>query len=229
MLAAGIDGCRGGWVIARRKDTTRPVKLLFAKSLSEAFNDVTQPTTIAIDMPIGLPESEYRACDIAARKVLGPKRQSSLFFAPPRCVLQANTHREAGDLAFAATGKRISIQAWNLLPKIRELADWIESAPPSFQTVETHPELCFARLSDNGALAASKKSSEGNLQRETLLATWFGKKTLDTALAWKRPPGVAADDLLDALVSLITAERIPQGDGWHLPPTDSTQGPTIWW
>jgi len=43
-----------------------------------------------IDIPIGLPESEPRWCDVEARSMIGPRR-SSVFPAPLRGLLGAAT------------------------------------------------------------------------------------------------------------------------------------------
>src|SRR5437870_3658001 len=74
---AGVDGCRLGWVVA----TDDGVEVV------PALDDVlVQCDAVGIDIPIGLPDAGPRACDVEARRRLGPRR-SSVFPAPRRALL----------------------------------------------------------------------------------------------------------------------------------------------
>ncbi len=58
-VVAGVDGCRGGWIWVRRD-------LGGAAAEIEIRPDWRQPPradVVAVDMPIGLPESGRRGCD----------------------------------------------------------------------------------------------------------------------------------------------------------------------
>jgi hypothetical protein len=81
MFVAGVDGCRAGWVsfAVEVPSLVSSVNVVdFAEVLSRRRNDLL---CIAIDIPIGLPRGS-RACDKAARRVLGQPRGSSGFYCP---------------------------------------------------------------------------------------------------------------------------------------------------
>jgi len=141
---------------------------------------------VAVDMPIGLPvPGTRRACDVAARAALGPRR-SSVFPAPSREALEAASFEAVSGL---------SIQAWNLVPKIREVDDAWEP-----RVHEVSPELAFAVLA-GAPMARPKRTAAG---RDERLA----------ALGLAAPPrlrGAAPDDVLDALACLRAAHRLAAG------------------
>jgi predicted RNase H-like nuclease len=60
-------------------------------SLTETLPDAA---ILGNDIPIGLPESGRREADLAARPRLGARR-NSVFFTPPRAVIEVATHAEA--------------------------------------------------------------------------------------------------------------------------------------
>ena len=57
---------------------------------------------VAIDMPIGLSDDGARACDVAARRLLG-RAGSSVFPTPVRAVLATDDYAEARAVSRAAT------------------------------------------------------------------------------------------------------------------------------
>ncbi|MEZ5228316.1 MAG: DUF429 domain-containing protein [Acidimicrobiales bacterium] len=94
LEVAGIDGCPGGWAIARlRGDQLRVER---ADSLVSIFAETRSGNlaVAAIDMPIGLLADRSRSSDAAARKLLGPRR-SSVFATPVRSTLQAEDYADA--------------------------------------------------------------------------------------------------------------------------------------
>lgn len=205
---AGADGCRTGWVVA----TLGPDGL--GVSVVPAIGPVVEAVTegrlaaLAVDMPVGLAGDGPRACDGEARRLLGPRR-SSVFPAPARAVLGARTYREAAARSRAATGRSLPVQAYNLLDKVAELDRAIR---PELQdrVVEAHPELAFARLA--GAPAAHpKRTPEGRAERLALLAA-AGAGDLSRV----RALGAAPDDILDAAVLALTAQRIHEGTAVRL-------------
>ena len=106
--------------------------------------------TVCIDIPIGLSSDGFRACDRAARQLLG-KRSSSVFPVPPRLALATLTYEEINLASKAQCGKGVSKQAFYLLPKIREAEALLRSSDSdNFDWLETHPELCFSSF--NGAV-----------------------------------------------------------------------------
>ena len=189
MIVAGVDGCRAGWAVALADlDEILDVRVV------PTFADVLalRPIAIAVDMPIGLAETGPRACDIEARRRLGPRR-SSVIPAPLRPMLEAATYEEA--LAIGGLSK----QAYHLLPKIREV-DALMTPRRQRTIVEAHPELCFARLLGHPC-HAPKRTRDGRAERQ-MVASF----TID------RPPaGAAWDDVLDACALVETARRLVDG------------------
>jgi predicted RNase H-like nuclease len=154
------------------------------------FEDVLALTrgVIAVDMPIGLPDEGRRACDAEARKLLGARR-SSVFPVPVRAALEARSFTEV-------TG--LSIQGWNLVPKIAEVD---RSWEP--RVLECSPELSLAVV--RGApMAHPKRRAAGRAERLAVLTAAFP----GMALAAR---GAAGHDVLDAHACLLTARRVEQG------------------
>ena len=146
--AAGIDGCRAGWVVAYRDG--EEINLLVISRLSDINAALAPAASVMIDMPIGLTDDNSpRICDAHARVALRPHRSSSVFGVPARKVTRCTDYPEANGLSREMSGKGISKQAFYLFPKIRELDDWLLSEERNGQWFECHPEVAFARL--NGA------------------------------------------------------------------------------
>jgi len=160
-------------------------------------------TAAAIDIPIGLTRAGPRRADVEARRQLGPRR-NSVFPAPVRAVLAASTYEEACALSRAASGKAISKQLFNILPKIREV-DQLVTPLRQRQLFEMCPELSLAVL--NGApMAYAKTTAAGRAERLRALRDTFGQATLERHLR-PAPPGAKTDDVLDAFAGAWTARR----------------------
>jgi predicted RNase H-like nuclease len=204
---AGADGCRAGWVVAvlHPPGAGPRLDLTVVPSIGPVVDDVAagRLAALAVDMPIGLPESGPRACDVAARRTLGPRR-SSVFPAPVRAVLGTATYAEALARSRAASGRGLSKQAFNLVPAIAELDAALTPARRA-GVVEAHPEMAFARLA-GAPCAHPKRTAEGRAERLALLAA-AGLGDLSTV----RLPGSAPDDVLDAAVLTLTAARAHAG------------------
>ena len=199
-LLLGADGCRGGWVVAV-DDGSGETALLVVPDIPALL--ALGAAVVGIDIPLGLPAEGPRACDVAARARLGPRR-SSVFPAPVRSVLGAAGHREAVVRSVAASGRGLSVQAWNLVPKI---ADADRHVPPGAPVHEVHPELSFATMG-GAPQGAPKRDRTGRADRLALLRVPF--PDVDDRLA-TRPGGCAPDDVLDALAVLWTVRRIAAG------------------
>jgi predicted RNase H-like nuclease len=158
---------------------------------------------VGVDMPIGLSDDGPRACDVAARRLLG-RAGSSVFPAPLRPVLTCSTYADACAVSRAASAKALSVQAWNLVPSIRSLDDAL-GEPPDPRVHEVHPELAFRELDDR--VTSPKATARGLAQRIRAL-----EPVLDVldALA-DAPPGVPAVDCLDACAVAWSARRIAEG------------------
>jgi predicted RNase H-like nuclease len=207
----GLDGCAGGWVLV-----TAPagdpaggagadalgVTVVATLDTVRAALDSGRMAVAAIDIPIGLPARERRACDAEARRLLGPRR-SSVFPAPVRSVLGAPNHRAACDLSRRACGRGISKQLFNILDKIDEV-DRVQSPALQSRLFEMHPELSFTVLA-GAPMQSNKRSPDGRAERVAALRSAFGDQS---HLTHEAPPtGAKRDDVLDAMVGAWTARR----------------------
>jgi len=197
---AGVDGVPGGWVVAlvERGRVTWQVEPDAAAVLAATAGC----TAVAVDIPLRTPTgAEPRTCDVATARALGTAR-SSVFPAPPREVLLAPGYAEACAVARRLTGRAISVQTWNIGPKILEW-DGLDLPP---HVVEAHPELAVRRLAPHVTFA-SKKTARGAGQRIAALGRW-----LDVAAALgDLPSGARLDDVLDALAAAWSAARWDRG------------------
>jgi predicted RNase H-like nuclease len=207
-MVAGLDGCRGGWVVAAVPLQRRgPSTVSVVPDLHPVVAAVEDGrlAAVAVDIPIGLPLQGPRAADVLARSRLGPRR-SSVFPAPARAVLGAADHDEACARSRAVCGKGISKQLYNILPKIAQ-ADEVLSPLLQEQIVEMCPELSFAMLTGS-PLAHSKSTPAGREERRDALARMFDDAG---GHAECPPPGARADDVLDAFAGAWTARRFATG------------------
>ena len=214
VAVAGVDGRRGGWVVAIVDigDTPRLESLEYVAPLGQAL--AADLAVIAIDMPIGLSDDAPRACDMAARKLLQP-HGSRVFPAPPRAALaHADDYAAACEAALSVSGKALSKQTWNLLGAIAEV-DALADDP---RLVECHPEMAFA-LMNGHPLDEKKKTPAGRDVRLALLRRWL-PDLADPAYG---------DDGLDALACAWSAARIARGEELTVPhgavPHDSAGRP----
>ena len=214
----GVDGCRAGWIgITEELATTRFT--WHVHPTLAALAAATMANLIAVDIPIGLPDCGSRECDMVARRLLGPGRGSSVFPAPIRPLLDAHSPADACARREAIERKRLSIQAWAILPKIREVDSALRASPELRTRVrEVHPEVCFFYLTGGSPMRHAKKTRAGRDERLALLRPVFGS-AVDEALTDRRRLGCAADDILDAFVGLWTARRAWQDEAVTLPAT----------
>ncbi len=206
---AGVDGCRGGWVVVRVSEGPGPRLLAVevVETIAPVLDEVRAGRlgVLAVDMPMGLPPSGPRQADDEARRRLGPRR-STVFPTPPRPLLEATDHADAVRRGRALDGRGISIQGFNLFPKIIEL-DRCLTPDLCDQVIEAHPESGFATLAGR-PLDTSKRTAEGREQRRQLLTTWLDDPD---GLLGGHHRGAAPDDVLDATVNAWTARRWSDG------------------
>jgi predicted RNase H-like nuclease len=169
----GLDGYAKGWV-AVRLDEDGSKGIEFLADLAACF--AGSFTRAMIDIPIGLPDSDYRHCDLEGRELLGENR-SRLFCGARRPLLAYDKREDAHAWAKATDGIGVSCQLFCLLPKIRQV-DELMSSRRQARVRESHPELIFQRL-NNGAPLPSKKSRDGiRLRRRILLDKGFASIVL---------------------------------------------------
>lgn len=204
-LVAGVDGCRGGWLVV--SGATSPGSAPHPPEVVPRFATVLERlrsrelAVVAVDMPIGLSARGPRACDDEARRRLGPRR-ATVFPTPARPLLDAPTHAEAVRRGRALDGRGISVQAFNLLPRIAELDAAVHSDDCT-RLVEAHPESGFAAMA-GAPLRTSKRTEPGRRERLALVVRGVGPVE---ALGGRPPRGAAVDDVLDAAANLWTARR----------------------
>ena len=225
LTVAGVDGCRGGWLVALRSlSTPAGLELRLLHTFAEVIAMPEMPRIIAVDMPIGLPErigAGGRGPDRLARAKLGA-RQSSVFAVPSRSAVMAADYRAACDASLATSDppRKISKQVFNLFPKIREIDRLITPALQD-RVVECHPELAFWALNDRRPLLESKKVKSrahpaGFDERRALLRS-AGYATERLAAHSFAKSDVGADDVLDAAINSWAAMRIALGVATRFP------------
>src|SRR5262245_5654835 len=162
MIALGLDGCRSGWIAAWIGPNGRR-----GFEIISQIDSLNRVAMAMIDIPIGLPDSGYRAVDRAARSMLGEAR-SRVFLGARRPLLAwVDDYERANDWA-KADGKGISRQLFGILPKIAQIDGFItEARQDAFR--ECHPELVFRRLNGGFALPP-KKTPQGFRRRRDLIS-----------------------------------------------------------
>lgn len=225
----GVDWASSGWFGVILDDEGDWTTDLFPSiwSLWKYHSDASK---ILLDIPIGLPSTDRRVCDVEAKSILGP-RQRSIFYAPIREAVYQQNLDDAKAINEAEAGYSIQNQAWSIVPRIREVDEFLDMYPSARDRVlETHPEVCFYALNGRTALSDPKTTAEGIDRRIELLAEEYAdvRALYDDSVERYRTPSYAPtiggdDDILDALVAAVTARRtsenrstLPEGR----PPTD---------
>ena len=208
----GVDGCRTGWVgiVLDGGRVTAVHGTTITEVLDKAGSDGGL-ACVAVDIPIGLPDTGRRQADVLARKALGSRWQS-IFLTPVRPALLTADFAEAVALNRELAGEGLSRQAFALRTKVLEVDALVrDGARPV--VVEVHPELSFAEMA-GGPLAAGKKTWAGAQERRALLARHGIPVPEDLG-----PAGAlaAVDDVLDAAAAAWSAGRCAAGLASSLP------------
>ena len=161
MLVVGVDGWKDGWVGIELMNG-RFHRAWLAADGHGLLAEAADAGVVAIDIPIGLSAAGTRACDRAAKQLLGI-RSSSLFLAPPRSVMVTEPYAAANALAKSEFGFGISRQAYGLREKVLEI-DALEDS----RLREVHPELAFKAMV--GEVLPSKRTWTGVEARRRALA-----------------------------------------------------------
>lgn len=217
-MIAGVDGCPGGWLaVLRSWDDPASARAEIFPTFASLLAHTPRFAMIAIDIPIGLPDSAElggRSADVAARTVLGA-RQSAVFSVPARAAIMEPNYPTACEIAFANSNppRKVSKQMFHIFPKIRQV-DALMTPDLQARVREVHPEVAFVALNGWQSLDQPKKvKSQPNpaglaLRRDLLLGAGYSPTLLDTT--FKRTVA-GPDDLLDACVNSWTAARILDG------------------
>ena len=227
MKTLGIDGCKAGWIAISLDDDNAGYWLLESdKALGKFFDDFDR---IFIDVPIGLTDEEYtRQCDKKLRETLGPDYTASVFSPPIRPALHAPTYAEASMISFETTGKKVTIQSWNITPNIRTVDQFLQQDEALQDKVyESHPELLFRILNGNNSILQKKATKKGLRHRLGLLKdkSKFADDFFRDIKEEYRRNQVDEDDIVDAMALALFARYSLEDEMQTIPeepPVDST-------
>jgi len=207
LKTAGIDGCKAGWILTTF-DENPEYRLI--ESDEDFISALHEFDRVFIDMPIGLEDENYtRECDRELRKVLGAEYAPSVFSPPIRPALHAPSYVEANMQSYEYTEKKLTVQAWNITPKIRLLDQVLSEHQDLRESVfESHPELIFMNL--NGGMIYQKKNTKKGLRhrlglivdREEVADDFFR----DIKEEFRRNQ-VDEDDIVDSMALALAAKR----------------------
>jgi threonine dehydratase len=223
---AGADGCSAGWSVVLKDIAGRhEPQHLVLKDMASLLRHPLVPALIAVDMPIGLPDKVGpggRGPEVELRAKLG-ERKASIFSIPSRSAVYAEDFQAAceASLATSEPPRKISIQSFNLFPKVRELDELIRAdAGLALIMRECHPEGAFMVMNYGEPLSEPKKlksaiNPAGMNQRKKLLMDVAGFS--EAFLSTKTTGGVGQDDFIDACACAWVAEKMAKGTAISFP------------
>ena len=231
---AGVDGCRAGWFVVIisvvKKGSGANATCIFnlkdfllARTFAEVLSKTTDCKLVCVDIPIGLSNGDKpRQCDIAARKILGKGRASSVFPPPIRSCLPAKDLQIASEICFKHSGKKLNRQSFFIMDKIRQV-DQLMTPRLQQRVREIHPELAFWALNGKKPVQHNKKTLTGRNERMKLLSLIFSDVVELVAKA-RNPKEAEPDDILDALAAAWTAGQAVLGKAETLPENPEIDG-----
>ena len=157
--------------------------------------DAGELAAAAVDIPIGLASGGPRPSRRRGQTTAGTEAELGL--SGPGAIRPRRDELRGGlrPLA-AASGKAISKQLFNILPKISEV-DAVITPRRQRRLFEMCPELSLAVLA-GAPMRHAKTTAAGRVERLDALGTAFGHEAIARHLR-SVPRGAKADDLLDAL------------------------------
>jgi predicted RNase H-like nuclease len=209
VVAVGADACKSGWITVVVGDAG-VLAVHYLPGIASLPVIVPDASVVAIDIPIGLPVSGRREADLAARSLLGARR-NSVFFTPIRAAVEAASHADATATSVRLTGLGLSRQSFALAPKLLEVDTWIRQAP--CPVYEVHPEVSFAILLGAPASAPKKSWAGMSERRRALELAGLSLDEVDGEAADR----AAVDDMLDAAVAAWSAWRIVRRQALTIP------------
>ena len=212
----GVDGCKGGWIAAILDRGSLRIERF--TTIREIIRNHPVFDFFLIDMAVGLRNSpEQLRPDDLARKELG-RRSSTVFPIPSREAVYAEGEDAQKEANLRVLGKSLSRQTINILPKLRELDEFLD-VNPRFKNriLESHPELDFARLS--GAVLMSRKKERNGLEERIAVLKRFLPACSFVAIAEKaKELKCSTDDIADALCLAVTASLAAREQCETIPP-----------
>ena len=206
----GIDGCRDGWIAAILD--YGQLRIERYRTILDIMRQFPTADAYLIDMAIGLPESIKEIVnrpDRLARKELGG-HSSSVFPIPCRQAVMVNPDDPQASfkmktLNSSILGRSLSTQSINIIPKIRELDEFLnEHREYKNVLCEAHPELCFKRLKGT-IVKTKKKEAEGIEERRNILLKYLTHEMLDDISDRVKSLRCMPDDIMDALCLAVSA------------------------
>jgi predicted RNase H-like nuclease len=212
----GVDGCPAGWIVVIWREGKVTSKLFplgaFAEILAEGA------AMIAVDMPIGFPDTYGRNADIIARRALAPFG-SRVFPVPCREAVHAANYTEAIRVNKLRSNNVSIPPVTNAIrPRMQEV-DLVMSREMEIRVREVHPEVSFYVMNGWAVLQHKKKTVEGESERLSLLRD-KGFPELDWTVMNYRKSQVKRDDIIDACAAAWSARRILDGLARHFPETE---------
>lgn len=206
MRIAGVDGYRGGWVVAWEPNQTASPPATTQVELFPTFAEIVEqePKAVVVDIPIGLLDKGVREADRLARTHLA-RRACCVFNPPLRGMLACKDYKSASAYGERVEGKRISKQTWAIMPKIIEVDAIITPKRQAFIR-EAHPEVSFSCMNNGKPITSDKHSLAGQQARLSLLEPHFGEIRGEL----EKHRGIQ-EDIIDAFAMLWTARRIESG------------------
>lgn len=204
MGVAGVDGCRKGWIMVLWAEG------IYSFGVYEHFSDLMTQNPdldrILIDIPIGLSSAaKPRTVDMLLRQEL--KGRSSTVFTPPcREAVYLTDYKAANDKNKLVEGKGISIQAFNICDKIREVDRYFQENDIPKKIIESHPELCFKYLNKGQVILSKKATVEGAEERLRIVEKYEPslRQLYEQILQETPRKDVKKDDILDAICLCLT-------------------------
>lgn len=204
----GVDGFKNGWCCCI---IDKEVSIELFSNFQDLVDKFKSVKSIFIDIPIGLSSSNIeRTIDFSVRKLLPINKKSSVFTPPCRESLKMKDHFNGNTVNKKVLGKGISIQAWNIGNKIKDV-DTVLTSNLSLNEIvhESHPELCFCHINDYQSLNFNKKTVEGFQERVNIIKKYFPNinELIQSAYEEYKKENIKRDDILDAIILAISARE----------------------
>lgn len=213
----GVDGCKGGWIASVYDRGSFEIKKY--SSVEELVEANKNYDELLIDMVIGLQSNKNEVRPDNAARALIPGRTSTIFAVPARQAVYADTREQIREANKNALGKDLPAQAIAIIPKMRELDEFLQNNPTHKNKLkESHPEVCFSRL--NGSVVMSRKADgEGITERVGIIKQYMPEITEEYIYQEAKQFKCNADDIVDSIVLCITANLAAQGKTDVIPKT----------
>lgn len=213
----GVDGCKGGWIASVYDRGSFEIKKY--SSVEELVEANKNYDELLIDMVIGLQSNKNEVRPDNAARALIPGRTSTIFAVPARQAVYADTREQIREANKNALGKDLPAQAIAIIPKMRELDEFLQNNPTHKNKLkESHPEVCFSRL--NGSVVMSRKADgEGITERVGIIKQYMPEITEEYIYQEAKQFKCNADDIVDSIVLCITANLAAQGKTDVIPRT----------